>query len=354
MNRGRPVVALTFAYSAGETLRRCIDSVLCQRYENLIYYICDDGSKDNTREIIMEYALNDSRVRPIYIDDKSRRLIDLIPDLISTILLEHEDGYFISLDADDEYKPDFLEKMLPFVLRNDLDLAICGSDSIDTLTGDLLIRKELGYDLVLSCRDFSEKFLVYRRYIYDFWGKLYTFPVLKNACIDCKRRRTAINGRISELFNYTALSASKRVGLLGESLHKYYIFPNSYTSRFIPGHIEASAQVYDAARSFLLSFGEMDKINQDYLYAIYMGQMSEILRCLFTADLLVSKKLEYVDEILSHDLMKEMLEHEADPRFINLAGRDRFITGINEWITENGSCNGSGDSSCKGAELDAD
>jgi glycosyltransferase involved in cell wall biosynthesis len=305
--------------------------MLCQECDNLVYYICDDGSGDNTRAIIEEYARVDSRIAPIYIDDKSRRLIDLIPDLISTILLENDDGFFVSIDADDEYKPGFLAKMLSFAEGNDLDMAVCGSDSIDALTGEMISRKELGYDLVISGQGFPDKFPVYRRYVYDFWGKIYTLPIMRKAYIDYKRSRTAINGRVSELFNYMALKACNKVGILGESLHKYYIDPNSYTSGFIPGHIEASVLVYEAARGFLSSFGEIGKTNQDYLYAIFLGQISDTLSCLYRADLPFDVKQGYISQVLDHPLTKEMMAHEAGAQFQNLAERGKFISEINKW-----------------------
>jgi len=333
-NNDKTVCALTFAYNAEKTLGRCVDSVLGQGYENLVYYVCDDGSQDSTRQIINKYAKEDDRVTPIYIDDKSRSLIDLIPDLISTILMERDDGYFVSIDADDEYKPDFLEKMLPFVTGNGLDLAICGSESASASTGDFISRKKLGYDLILTGKGFSEFFPVYRRYLYDFWGKVYAFPAMKKAYVSFRRRRSAVKGRVSELFNYEVLRASEKVGLFGESLHKYYICPDSYTAKFIPGHIEASIHVYDAAREFLLSHGELSKANQDYLYAIYLGHISEVLDRLYKADMPESEKLPYISRILDCQLTKELLAYDADPQYRNLAARKEFLAGIENRIAE--------------------
>jgi len=328
-----PVIFLTIANNAEKTIKRCIDSVLGQEYSNLIYYVCDNGSEDSTRRIIEGYATNDTRVVPVCFNDNGWRLIDLV----STILLEHEDGFFAVLDADDEYKPDFLTKMLSFMYENDLDLAACGSDSLDAVTSELISKKELGCDLVLAGRGFLDKFMIYRRYIHDFWGKVYTLPTLRKAYIEYKRSNAASPtiGRNFELFNYMALKSLKRAGVFGESLHKYYVSPSSQSSRFYPGQIEASVSVYHTAKEYLQSFGAVDKITQDYLYAIYLGHLYEVLTRLYKADLPVEEKLYYISQILDLQLTKEMLAHEADPQFINLGKRDEFLSGIDTWRNAN-------------------
>jgi len=337
MSKNKAVVILTVAYNAEKWICRCIDSVLNQTYKDFVYYVCDNGSKDDTRTIINGYAQNDRRVLPIYFDDNNWRLMPLI----TAILLEYEDGYFLNLDADDEYNPDFIKKMLAFINKHDLDLAVCGSDSINAETYELIARKELGKNLILSGKGFLKKFPIYRKYVYDYWGKIYTLSALRKACVGYIKNRTSITGRNSELFNYFAFKLSKKVGIFGKSLHKYYIFPNSLSSLFFPGRIEASVLIYNAARDYLLSFGQVDKTNQDYLYAIYFGQINDTLNRLYNADLPYEKKLNYINQILNYPLTKEMLAHEANAQFGNLADRDKFVSDINNWIDVSKPCGSS-------------
>lgn len=333
--RAKPVVMLTIANNAEKTLRRCIDSVLDQKCESLLYYVCDNGSADGTRSIINEYAENDTRVVPILCKDNCWRLIELV----STILLEHEDGYFAVLDADDEYKPGFLEKMLAFIRENDLGLALCGSDDVNADTDELCSRKELGYDLVLTGKSFLTEYLNYRRYIYDFWGKLYTIPTLRRAYIDYCRSNVwfAGIGRNFELFNYSVLKSLKRAGVLGESLHKHYVYPDSQSTRFFPGRIEASVSVYYTALEFLTSFGEVDSVTQDYLYAVYLGQINEVMERLISSDLSLAEKRSYMSHIFSHPLTNEMMAHEAGIQFRNLSERHKFKTEMEKLIAAGGA-----------------
>ena len=50
-------------YKVEKYLRRCIDSILAQTYQNIEVLLIDDGSPDNSGEICDEYAERDSRVR---------------------------------------------------------------------------------------------------------------------------------------------------------------------------------------------------------------------------------------------------------------------------------------------------
>ena len=55
----------TCAYNAEKTLARCVDSVFNQtkHSENIEYWFLENGSTDRTREMIQEYARNDSRIK---------------------------------------------------------------------------------------------------------------------------------------------------------------------------------------------------------------------------------------------------------------------------------------------------
>jgi glycosyltransferase involved in cell wall biosynthesis len=52
-------------YNGGQKLPRCLDSILAQSFEDFEVIICDNGSTDETREIVEEYVGRDARVRQI-------------------------------------------------------------------------------------------------------------------------------------------------------------------------------------------------------------------------------------------------------------------------------------------------
>ena len=53
-------------YNAGAALRRCVESVLHQEYEDFELLLADDGSRDGSGALCDEFAAKDSRVRVIH------------------------------------------------------------------------------------------------------------------------------------------------------------------------------------------------------------------------------------------------------------------------------------------------
>ena len=87
------------AYNTAATIGECIDSILAQTFTDFELIIADDGSTDNTCEIISRYK--DPRMRLL------RREHDFIATL-NTLLYEAKGKYIARIDADDVMMPDRL------------------------------------------------------------------------------------------------------------------------------------------------------------------------------------------------------------------------------------------------------
>lgn len=87
-------------YNASAYIRECIDSVLCQTFTDFELLIVDDGSTDESRDIVRSY------------DDPRIRLIENKHDYTGSfnLLLDEAKGVYIArLDNDDIMMPDRLE-----------------------------------------------------------------------------------------------------------------------------------------------------------------------------------------------------------------------------------------------------
>lgn len=54
------------AYNAEKYIEKCLDSLIQQTYKNLQIIVIDDGSKDNTPQILDEYAKKDARIEVVH------------------------------------------------------------------------------------------------------------------------------------------------------------------------------------------------------------------------------------------------------------------------------------------------
>lgn len=56
-------------YNVERYLKKCVDSILLQTYNNLECILIDDGSTDRSSSICDEYTAKDSRIKVIHKDN---------------------------------------------------------------------------------------------------------------------------------------------------------------------------------------------------------------------------------------------------------------------------------------------
>lgn len=100
-------------YNRARFLPKAIESVLGQTYSNWELIIVDDGSTDNTREVVGNY--NDECIKYIYQENAER-------SAARNNGIRHANGEYICfLDSDDFYPPDFLSILYGKSIKNKID-----------------------------------------------------------------------------------------------------------------------------------------------------------------------------------------------------------------------------------------
>lgn len=129
MNKGL-VSIITPVYNGQDFLDRSIKSVLAQTYENWELLLIDDGSSDNSVQII-KYYLEDNRIKLLRNQSNSG-----IPTTRNKGI-ENSTGEFIALlDQDDEWLPHKLEKQVNKFLEID--------DSFGLIYSNVEVRTDQG------------------------------------------------------------------------------------------------------------------------------------------------------------------------------------------------------------------
>jgi len=104
-------------YNRAHLIKRSIMSVLNQTYSNLELIIVDDGSTDNTEEVVK--SIDDNRV--IYIKQSNQGACTARNNGIN-----HAKGEFIAFqDSDDAWHEDKLEKQIKCLKETGADLVVC-------------------------------------------------------------------------------------------------------------------------------------------------------------------------------------------------------------------------------------
>jgi len=101
------------SYNGSKYVSETLDSIISQTYKNWELIVTDDGSTDNTLEILQGYAKKDSRIQVIHQDNKG-------PSYARYNGYKLAKGkYFIYSDDDDLWLPDMLQDMMDMWVEND-------------------------------------------------------------------------------------------------------------------------------------------------------------------------------------------------------------------------------------------
>ena len=114
------------AYNCEKFIGETIASVLAQTYQNWEMIIVDDCSSDNTREIILDSAKKDSRIKYYFLQNNSGAAVAR-----NTAMEQAEGEYMAFLDSDDVWLPEKLEKQLNFMRDNNVAFSATSYELID-------------------------------------------------------------------------------------------------------------------------------------------------------------------------------------------------------------------------------
>ncbi len=107
------------AYNAAKYIKEAIDSILAQTYRDFEFIIVNDGSTDNTKEIILSYS--DPRI--VYIENEQNSGICVT---LNKGLDAAKGRYIVRMDSDDIALPQRLEVQVRYMDANP-DVGVAGS-----------------------------------------------------------------------------------------------------------------------------------------------------------------------------------------------------------------------------------
>jgi len=99
-------------YNQEKYIAETIESVLSQTYTNFEFLILDDGSTDNSAEIIRIYAAKDTRIKAYFEPNSGKS------DATNNLVSKSIGAWCAFLDADDVMMPQRIERQLSFHAAN--------------------------------------------------------------------------------------------------------------------------------------------------------------------------------------------------------------------------------------------
>ncbi|HFI0933803.1 TPA: glycosyltransferase family 2 protein [Streptococcus suis] len=130
---------LMSTYNGQEFLAEQIRSIQAQTFTDWILLIRDDGSRDRTREIIADFAQQDSRIHLINPD--STENLGVIKSFHALVQYQRADVYFFS-DQDDVWLPDKLQVTLETAQAYPADQPLMVYTDLKVVNQDLQVMNE--------------------------------------------------------------------------------------------------------------------------------------------------------------------------------------------------------------------
>lgn len=152
-NKNIKISIIIPVYNAGKYLEKCLESITKQSLKEIEIICVNDGSVDNSLEILKKFQEKDRRIK--IIDKKNAGVSSARNEALKIA----RGKYCLNIDSDDWIEQNFFKEMFTKAEKDDLDLVI--SDIIlDYGNNEIKIKKELEIDdnKIISGKEYRELF----------------------------------------------------------------------------------------------------------------------------------------------------------------------------------------------------
>ena len=209
-------------YNAESTIKRCIDSILAQDFNNFELILIDDGSMDSTPKICDDYAQIDNRIIVIHQENSG-------VSSARNIGLKTAKGKWIAFcDSDDTVKPFWLSSMLPKIPY--ADLVVCGYDKyrMDLSSEPIPYSRTYPKSIIMGDPQIVLETLIKAKTFQFIWNKLFRKAVIDKFSVYFDESFTVFE---DEYFVLEYLSHINKVACVPDSGYNYY-FPADYFEKY--------------------------------------------------------------------------------------------------------------------------
>ena len=249
-------------YNVEKYLERCLNSILGQTLADIEVVCVNDGSTDNSEEIIKEYLQKDSRIKLINQPNNGAA------SARNTGIEAARGDYILILDSDDFLEENALLYMYNRSKSLDLDILITYSYDLDNKTGEKTLpayhlkKQYLPSKEVFNYKDIPD-------YIFNFsvgwaWDKLYKKSFIERYNL----RFPNLQNTEDVYFVFMSLVLADRISVIGDALITHRVNNQTQLSQsrgYINWIMEHTVWQYRTAKNPM----SQEKIRQKLIDEIY-------------------------------------------------------------------------------------
>lgn len=237
-------------FNAENYIERCINCLKKQTKQNFEVIFINDGSSDNTENVLKKYLEENMR----YYTYKNQGV-----SVSRNIGIEKSKSKFITfMDVDDEYEDNFIEKMYEALNIDKSDVAICNyyeqysnkriSKRINTkcdIMDEANIKSKL-IPLFIGPIDSNEEATM---------AAVWRTMISRKLLID-NNIRFITNMKYSEdvFFIINVLALSKKVSIIHDCLYRYYKNDGSALNKYVEEYIDINLEIHNQYRNIIKKY----------------------------------------------------------------------------------------------------
>jgi len=264
-------------YNMGDSLEKCVMSILKQDYSNIEIILVDDGSKDNSYAVCQNLVKIDKRITAYHTENRGS-------GPARNYGIEHASGKYIYFpDADDYMSENAISKMVEATLDGKYDLVIFGYSILNQSGVQVSIKQYQNVD---------RKGEIIRLDYFDYmgsssilgiqgapWNKLFDLNIIReNAICFPSLRRHQDEGFIARYMCY-----SVNICFISDVLYTHYI--NDFKKEWMKyptDYIDVVIGLYGERNSNILLWNPRDTKTHELVYCEYICNVIKAIELSFS------------------------------------------------------------------------
>ena len=246
-------------YNGEKYIKRCLDSICSQTFQDLETIIVNDGSTDNSLELINNYT--DKIPNLVIINKENAGSWKARIDGIKASNSE----YITFMDVDDEIEPNFVEELYNTITANNADISVCGYYRIDSETNKICSKEMTGFgNSVIDLQKDIKKIALINT---SNWNKMYK-KELFNQAINYSVDSISFEDLTLNVFAY---SNANTIAFNNSYLYKYYVNSKSLMNSISIEHIENLKKTFLNLKDEILKKNEYMLSLIDFMAVMHLG-----------------------------------------------------------------------------------
>lgn len=276
MDKKYKVSIIVPMYNAEKSISRAVESLLCQEYDNIEILLVDDGSTDDTLNVVMTIAASDGRVRLIKKEHtgvsltRNRGLQESTGDLIAFC------------DSDDYVDHTYISSMIRYI-DSDTDMVICKTNHFrrtEGQDGPLYYKLDKKYckEWLISASEYASRGPV---------CKIFKHSIIQNHNIAFDE---SLCFGEDLLFVLSYMEHCRQICLLNQ-IHYFISLRNDSLTRSITrAKIDSLLTAYKTYFEFICHYGLNDRNNLRYYWLTLLDDY--YINCIFIFSRLQNEKAD--------------------------------------------------------------